>query len=89
MKGIRIVRLVYADCRGVAQQDISSYVDGIQESFGIDTESQENQTMEIIFIPVRSETRIEHVILDLDQVKISKVMEYIDVEELRRQYPTA
>ena len=89
MKGIRIVRLVYADCRGVAQQDISSYVEGVRETFGMDSECQEDQAFEVIFIPVRSETRIEHVVLDLEQVKIAKVMEYIDVEELRRQYPTA
>ena len=87
MKGIRIVRLVYADCRGVAQQDISSYVEGVRETFGMDSECQEDQAFEVIFIPVRSETRIEHVVLDLEQVKIAKVMEYIDVEELRRQYP--
>jgi hypothetical protein len=51
------------------------------------SECQEDQAFEVIFIPVRSETRIEHVVLDLEQVKIAKVMEYIDVEELRRQYP--
>jgi hypothetical protein len=43
--------------------------------------------VENILVPVRSETRIEHFVLDLDQVKVSKVMEYATVEELRRQYP--
>lgn len=87
MKGIRIVRLVYLDCRGLAQGDISSYVEGVRETFGMGSECQEEQAFEVIFIPVRSETRIEHVVLDLEQVKIAKVMEYVDVEELRRQYP--
>lgn len=91
MKNIRIVRIVYLDCRGLSQGDIEPYVNGVRETFDTDmhTECQENQKMELILVPVRSETRIEHVILDLDQVKVSKVMEYDTLEELRREYPVA
>jgi hypothetical protein len=85
MKGTRIVRVVYADVRGLEPRDIPSYMDAFSKSilFGTD------DGVENILVPVRSETRIEHFVLDLDQVKVSKVMEYATVEELRRQYSNA
>jgi hypothetical protein len=43
--------------------------------------------IENFFIPIQSETRIEHVILDSDRAEISKVVSYDSVEELQKKYP--
>lgn len=86
MKGTRIVRVIYLDCRGISQPDINSYVDDVRDTFG--AEPQQNQEIELIFVPVRSETRIDHIILDLDQVRIAKVMEEADFKEIHAKYAT-
>lgn len=86
MKGTRIVRVVYLDCRGISQTNINSYVDDVWDT--LHTEHQQNQEIEFILVPVRSETRIDHIILDLDQVRIAKVMEEADFKEIHAKYAT-
>lgn len=85
MSGKRIVRVFYIDVRGVNPNDVPSFMENVSKP----VLSSKNDTVELIFVPVRSETKIEHFVLDLDEVKIANVMEYATLEELRRQYPSA
>lgn len=85
MSGKRIVRVFYIDIRNLSPSNIPSYMESVSASFL----SNKHDEIEHIFVPVRAETKVEHFVLDLDQVKIAKVMEYATVEELRREYSNA